>query len=146
MSFTNSPPVFVPSNHSNHSLYTPSYSVDGLVPIQCPDLDLEPSLPITRFQPASNSTKSSNISSSPSSKEPIQYQKLKMSYLRRLNVIPIVSQKDVLTVLGKEQLTKAPSSKKSTKKLKSLGKASKAKTLREDSSDSNFMPSFFAFE
>jgi len=137
MSFTNSPPVLVPSNHS---LYTPSYPTNVLLPIKCEDLDLEPSLPITRKVVSQYSTSiqlsTSTQSSSSDPKDPIQYQKLKMNYLRKLNVIPIVSQKDVLTVLGKEQSTRVPKPKKS------LGKVSKAKTLKSETRESSFIPSF----
>jgi len=144
-SFLNSPPVVV---SSNHSLYTPSYTADALFPIQCEELDLEPSLPITRKQklPTSPSVRSSSFQTSPSirssssvPKDPIQYQKLKMNYLRKLNVIPIVSKKDVLTVLGTSK-SELPSKKSLNKK--SLGKVSKVKTLKRETSDSSFMPSF----
>jgi len=108
MSFNNSLTQAVPS--SNHSLFTPSYTADVLVPIQCQELELEPSLPITSkifAKEASPIPKkaASPIPKSPSPRtsEPIQYQKLKMNYLRRLNVVPIVSQKDVLALIGKEQ-------------------------------------------
>jgi len=123
MSFTSSPPVLVPSNHS---LYTPSYPTDILVPIKCQELDLEPSVPISQKSLTYGSI-SVKSSTSPISRDPIQYQKLKMNYLRKLNVIPIVSQKDILSVLGKEQ-TK-PGSKKTPKK-KSLEKASKFSKLK----------------
>jgi len=144
-SFINSPPVLVPSNHS---LYTPSYTADALLPIQCEELDLEPSLPITRKQklPTSPSVRSSSFQTSPSirssssvPKDPIQYQKLKMNYLRKLNVIPIVSKKDVLAVLGTSK-SELPSKKSLNKK--SLGKVSKVKTLKREASDSSFVPSF----
>jgi len=138
MSFTNSPPVLVPSNHS---LYTPSYPANVLLPIKCEDLDLEPSFPITRkiSQYSTNIQLSTSTQSSCSDpKDPIQYQKLKMNYLRKLNVIPIVSQKDVLAVLGKQQSTKwVPKPMK-----KSLGKVSKAKTLKSETRESSFVPSF----
>jgi len=100
MSFNNSSKEIPPS--SNHSLFTPSYNDDFLVPIQCQELDLEPSLPITPkiLEKPASSVKS--YSSTPKPRNPIQYQKLKMNYLRKLNVVPIVSQKDVLATLGNE--------------------------------------------
>jgi len=104
MSFNNSPTLEdVPS--SNHSLFTPSYTADVLVPIRCQELDLEPSLPVAPKILAKEAypTKPKKSVPSPKTRDPIQYQKLKMNYLRRLNVVPIVSQKDVLAVLGKEQ-------------------------------------------
>jgi len=134
MSFTSSPPVLVPSNHS---LYTPSYPTDILVPIKCQELDLEPSVPLSQKSLLHGSL---SKSTSPVSRDPIQYQKLKMNYLRKLNVIPIVSQKDILSVLGKEQ-TKPGSSKKTPKK-KSPEKASKLKNPKRGSDSSSFVPSF----
>jgi len=119
MSFNKSSKEIPPS--SNHSLFTPSYSADLLVPIQCQELDLEPSLPITPkmpMKPASligEKSFSSSWTPKASPHHPIQYQKLKMNYLRKLNVVPIVSQKDVLATLGTEaSLTKSTKASKSS--------------------------------
>jgi len=114
---------------SNHSLYTPSYSADAFMPLNRQDLtsmslaDVSPSslelpplvsLPTEAPIRIPKSKNSQTLISSPVSRaspdpkveaRPLQYQKLKMNYLRRLNVIPIISQKDVLAVIGEKEGT-----------------------------------------
>jgi len=88
--------------YSFNSLYTPSYSIAGLVPIASPDEDF---VPISPSSPKSSEPRSqsqslkqtslgqaseSSISHEHKQAEPTapHYQKLKMNYFRRLNVVP----------------------------------------------------------
>jgi len=140
MSFNSLPLETASFPSSNHSLYTPSYSTEVLVPIRCEELDLEPSLPIAPKVLEKPAPKPASLKrSSPVTQDPIQYQKLKMNYLRRLNVVPIVSQKDVLAVLGQEHTPKPVSHSK-----KLLNQTSKVKASNERSKKhfvSSFLPS-----
>lgn len=91
--------------YSFNSLYTPSYSIAGLMPLASPDEDF--AAPLSRKSsldasgsPESESPKSlkeassgrdepSSISSHEAKQESgPHYQKLKMNYFRRLNVVP----------------------------------------------------------
>jgi len=144
MSFSSSPLEIFPS--SNHSLYTPSYSASALAPIKCQELDLEPSLPISRKLPEkavrSSFVETASLKSrtqDPKTRDPIQYQKLKMNYLRRLNVIPIISQKDVLAAIGNKEVS--PSSYGSIK-TKSRDKGLKNSPESESCAMKPFVPSF----
>jgi hypothetical protein len=146
MSFNSSPSQnLFPA--SNHSLYTPSYSVSALAPIKCQELDLEPSLPISApkvlksvsFSVVETETSKSN----PKSRDPVQYQKLKMNYLRRLNVIPIISQKDVLAVLGDKE--NPPSRKQKKKYRDKVTKPSPSESDSESCASKRFIPSFLPY-
>jgi len=157
MSFNNS----IPFPASNHSLYTPSYTADDLVPIACQELTfgssgesvkLPPLLSLPTEAPLRNPKTSISITKSSTSKTstpfgssldpkvdaPVQYQKLKMNYLRRLNVIPIISQKDVLAVLDEGASLEATSKK--TLKKESRKKLSGKERSGDDSQF--FVPSF----
>jgi hypothetical protein len=147
MSFNSSPSPQNVFPTSNHSLYTPSYSVSALAPIKCQELDLEPSLPISApkvLKSVSVSVRETETSkSNPKSRDPVQYQKLKMSYLRRLNVIPIISQKDVRAALGdKENPTKDLSNRKQKKYHRDKVKPSPSDSDGESCAMKRFIPSF----
>jgi len=157
MSFSNS----FPFPASNHSLYTPSYTADDLVPITCQELTsgssgesvkLPPLVSLPTEAPVRNPKTSTSITkgstyknstpfvsnSDPKVDAPVQYQKLKMNYLRRLNVIPIISQKDVLAVLDEGASLEATSKK--TLKKESRKKLSGKERSGDDSQV--FVPSF----
>jgi len=82
---------------------------------------------------------------------PLQYQKLKMNYLRRLNVIPIISQKDVLAVIGEKEgtsYTDVSSRDLQVKKTRGSSKQISRELSRkespsdDDSYSQGFVPSF----
>jgi len=161
MSFSNS----FPFPASNHSLYTPSYTADDLVPITCQELTsgssgesvkLPPLVSLPTEAPVRNPKTSTSIAtgstfkkstpfvsnSDPKVDAPVQYQKLKMNYLRRLNVIPIISQKDVLAVIDEGASLEA--SKKTLKKESPKKESPKKLSGKERSGDDSqvFIPSF----
>jgi hypothetical protein len=146
MSFNSDPLEIFPS--SNHSLYTPSYSASALAPIKCPELDLEPSLPVSRKVPeksvSSSLVEAVSLKSrhNPKSRDPVQYQKLKMNYLRRLNVIPIISHKDVMAVIGSKEASPKDFSSGVPMKKKRSPKGGKQSPESESCAMKRFVPSF----
>jgi len=138
--------------YSFNSLYTPSYSIAGLIPLASPEDDFAPVKSTSRKAKASEHASTSSdeslehesssrldkselwYSSSPLEAKKVEptYRKLKMNYFRKLNVVPGTSSSSEITDVAQKSLW--------TGKIKNPEKQSYSSSTHQ--STSKFIPSF----